>query len=465
MAFGFIFYDLTLLILFTIAVMIFLYVKRKNLIKEGLLYLYKTKVGLNIINKIGSRYKKTIKFLSYISITLGYFLMISFTYLIIKTVYYYIKIPQITELIKAPPLMLLIPYFPTIFGAQEYFPNFYFIYFIIAIAIVAIVHEGAHGIFAKRYGIKIKSTGFGFLGPILAFFVEQDEKQMNKAKIFPQLSVLSAGVFANILTAIIFFFLFLGFFNLAYVPAGIEFNNYAYYDLNVNQNIDYIKLNETINLDNLTLTKISVNNSYFWVSQKFFEYNFSSLESSRLIRIYQDQPAIISGLKGDITAINNISINNPEELRIELNNFKPYDEVIITTKLNNEIKNYKLKLGYDWNNKTRPVLGIEVGSKNQMDTFKIIEPFKKAGVAYTPKNSTFEIIYYLIGWIVLINFLVAFFNMLPVGIFDGGRFFYLTILGITKNKKWAENSYKLMTKLFLYMLLLIMVVWAWRRFF
>ena len=101
MVFSFVFYDLTLLALFTIAVIIFLYVKRKNLIKEGLLYLYKTKVGLKFINKVGTKYKKTLKFLSYISITLGYFLMISFTYVIIKTVYFYIKIPQITQLIKA----------------------------------------------------------------------------------------------------------------------------------------------------------------------------------------------------------------------------------------------------------------------------------------------------------------------------------------------------------------------------
>jgi hypothetical protein len=60
----------------------------------------------------------------------------------------------------------------------------YFTYWIVAIALVAIFHEGFHGIFARFYNIKIKSTGFGFLGPFLAFFVEQDDKQMQKAKPF-----------------------------------------------------------------------------------------------------------------------------------------------------------------------------------------------------------------------------------------------------------------------------------------
>ncbi len=63
-------------------------------------------------------------------------------------------------------------------------------------------------------------------------------------------------------------------------------------------------------------------------------------------------------------------------------------------------------------------------------------------------------------WIFIINLLVALFNMLPVGILDGGRFFYLTILGITHSEKIAKKSFKIMTQLILLSLIVIMVKWA-----
>jgi membrane-associated protease RseP (regulator of RpoE activity) len=50
--------------------------------------------------------------------------------------------------------------------------------------------------------------------------------------------------------------------------------------------------------------------------------------------------------------------------------------------------------------------------------------------------------------------------MLPVGIFDGGRFFYLAILGITKKEEVAKKTFKAVTYLFLFLLLIIMVFWG-----
>ena len=39
----------------------------------------------------------------------------------------------------------------------------------------------------------------------------------------------------------------------------------------------------------------------------------------------------------------------------------------------------------------------------------------------------------------IINLLVALFNMLPLGFLDGGRFFYLTFLGLTGSEKVAKG--------------------------
>jgi hypothetical protein len=134
----FLFYDIIFLIIFGIFVILFLYKNRKNLQRDmKIAFLYKTKVGIKLIDYIGTKYKKIINFLKYFSVFLGYVLMISVVYLGGRAVYQYIRYPQFTELIKAPPLAPVIPYFPQLFGLKSFFPPFYFTYFIISILIVA----------------------------------------------------------------------------------------------------------------------------------------------------------------------------------------------------------------------------------------------------------------------------------------------------------------------------------------
>jgi membrane-associated protease RseP (regulator of RpoE activity) len=80
---------------------------------------------------------------------------------------------------------------------------------------------------------------------------------------------------------------------------------------------------------------------------------------------------------------------------------------------------------------------------------------------YSPKFNPpiTKFFYDLLWWIVLINLSLALTNMLPVGIFDGGRFFMLTVLAITGNKKIAEKSFKIATKFILALFVLLMVLW------
>ena len=192
---GFVVYDLIFLALFTLAVFIFLYTRKHNLKREGLLYLYRTKVGLKFIEWVSNKFPKTLYYSQYIVIFSGYTLMASMIYLLIKFSYFYLTSPVAAQALKVPVIIPLIPYLPELFKI-DFLPPFFFTYWIIIIAIIAVPHEFAHGIFARLNKIKIHSTGFGFLGPFLAAFVEQDEKQMEKAKKFPQLSILAAGTFA-----------------------------------------------------------------------------------------------------------------------------------------------------------------------------------------------------------------------------------------------------------------------------
>ena len=199
---GFEILDISLLAVLLVVLSYYLYKNRSKLNKEGILYLYKTSWGIKLINFVGKKYKKTLYVLSYVSIAIGYFLMVTIVYMFGQTVFIYLTDPAITDAIKAPPIAPVIPYFPQLFGLSEFFPAFYGIYFIVAILLVATLHEFSHGIFARRFGIKIKTTGFAFLKffpAIFGAFVEQDEKQMTKASKFQQMAVLSAGVFANVI--------------------------------------------------------------------------------------------------------------------------------------------------------------------------------------------------------------------------------------------------------------------------
>src|SRR3989344_4963093 len=200
---SFIAYDLVFLVLFTLAVVIFLYKKRRNLQRQGLLYLYRTRVGIKFIDWTSLKFPRLLKGMQYVVVFFGYVLMIGMVYLLINFSYTYITSPVAAEALKVPVIVPLIPYLPEIFNL-DFLPPFYFTYWIVILAIAAIPHEFAHGIFARAHKIKILSTGFGFLGPFLAAFVEPDENTMNKRDKFPQMAILASGTFANIVFTVIF---------------------------------------------------------------------------------------------------------------------------------------------------------------------------------------------------------------------------------------------------------------------
>ncbi len=469
-------YDLILLGIFLIFLAVFLYKKRTQIKKEGFLLLYRTNWGIKLINKFGKKYRKTLKILSYVSIATGYLLMTGMIYLVGKIIYLYVSYPHIVRAIKVPPIMPLIPYLPQVFSL-DFLPAFYFTYWIIIIAIIAIPHEFAHGIFAALNKVKIKKTGFGFfpffLPVFLAAFVELDEKNMQKKSIFSQMSVLSAGTFANIITALLFFIILFLFFSLSFAPAGVIFDDYAYDLLEISTissvngisiaNATYSKVSELINEEGLN--KIEANGRNYVSTKEFLNqqeeiYNYTFL--------YYDSPAINAGLKGAITEINGIKITSLEGFQTELSKYSPGQKINITTVFEEENQKYIIELDENPNQKESPYLGVGFLNAEKSGLIgkikDMISSFKSSNTYYESKFNAALFIYNLLWWLVLISFSVALINMLPVGIFDGGRFFYLTILAITKSKSKAEKSFKFLTRFFLFLLVLLMLLWV-RSFF
>jgi hypothetical protein len=453
-------YDIIFFLVFCAGVFFFLYTHRKNLGREGWMYMYRTKLGMRAIEKFSSKYSKLLHALKYPIIILGFGLMTIMVFLLCQTVYTYIKYPQISQIIKAPPVMPLIPYFPQIFGVESLMPPFYATYFILALLVVAIVHEFSHGIYMNLFKTKIKSTGFAFLGPILGAFVEEDKKQFYKKKNFEQMVVLGAGVFANILFALIFFGLLILFFYASYAPSGYLFNSYAYNAVSPSEITSY---NEIEN----NWTKVLTNEtSYLFLGNSTRLNELIRDNQTQYILLYFDAPAIRNNISGAIVQIDNQSIKEALDVSFYLEKKKPGDNLTIQTlKSDGNYTNYKITLSVHPINSTKGFLGITHLQNQRTGIFSRImskfTQYKQSSTYYVAKyNKDFVLyIYNLLWWIAMINLFVGLFNMLPLGILDGGRFFYLAILSVTKNKNTAEKSFKYATK-FIGLIFLAMIV-AW----
>ena len=78
---SFLVYDLVFLGIFILLLGIFLYRKRKGCKERRIIASIQDKMGVNLIHKVGKKYQKTLKVLSYVSVTIGYILMVGSSYM------------------------------------------------------------------------------------------------------------------------------------------------------------------------------------------------------------------------------------------------------------------------------------------------------------------------------------------------------------------------------------------------
>jgi len=462
---SFIAYDLSFLVVFVVGTFLFLHKNRKNLKREGIMYLYRTSIGIKIIDSIAKRFRKIMKPLQYVIIACGYFLMSFMLYTFINLAYVYIKSPTLARDLKVPVLTPLLPYVDRLFPAGL-IPPFYFTYWIIIIAVIAIPHEFAHGIYARFHKIKVHSTGFGFLGPLLAAFVEPDEKQMNKLKKVPQLSILAAGTFANVLSAIFFVFVLWAFFAIAFTPSGIIFNTYSTSSVNVSSitminGLAYTSLAFPISMQNLTLIKVEADNKTYYTSPTILEQTLS--QKLPELTAFDDSPALRANLSGAITEFNGQKISSLDQLKEEITSHNPGDTVTIKTfSKDSGVQEYSVTLG-ERDGKAFLGIGNYAPQRSGLAglVYRITSKIKDPFTYYNSSLGDFGIfIYDLLWWLVVISFSVAVFNMVPMGLFDGGRFFYITIFGITGSKNAADWIFKATNWFLLLLVAALMLKWV-----
>jgi len=470
-------YDVTFMVLFSLYIIWFLKSRKKDWSREGIIFLYRTQAGVKFIKYIGDTYKKTLDSLKYVIVSVGVVLMSAMIWMLWQTLSIYLYNPRITEVIKAPPIAPLIPYFPKLFGLESFFPPFYFTYFIVALAIVAVVHEFSHGIFMRRFGVKIKSTGLVFLGPILGAFVEEEKKGFEKKKRLEQMTILGAGVFANIVFALIFYGLYVLFFFIALTASGYAFNSYAAegVPLNLIDDIGQDVGTKTVFLRGqafqVNLTEVGVGDRDFYISTETKEFILNGIdlnESSAIL--FHKAPALENNFLGVIIEANGVKINNQDSLREFLESVDPGDSVNFITSSDGVTKEYDLVLESHPEDPNRAYIGIAHSEPQPRGIvgkflFKFMS-FKESSVHYAPAfGGEFTLfVYNLFWWVMIINLLVALFNMMPLGILDGGRFFYLAVLSVTGSERFAKGAFKFATYAITFVFVFLMFIWFIRVF-
>lgn len=381
--------DLWFIIIFYGLIVLFYFKnKKKFVIQNGIFAIYKTKIGLKLMDSISNRFPRILNILGYISISTGFLGMFLILYFLIKGTWGLIFIPN-----SVPVLAPVLP------GVEiSGLPVLSFWYWIISILFVAVVHEFSHGIFARFHKINIKSSGFAFFGPILAAFVEPDEKQLVKKNRKSQLIVFSAGPFSNI------FF------------AGVTF---------------------------LIIILISP------LSNGLYQH-----EGVQVYNLENGFPASNSGLtKGElIYSINNKDINDSEDFVNSLNNLKEGDIVNIKTNKSE----YNIEAVKNPKNADKGYLGVMISSYKTNLNKDLVDKYGEI-----PLNILIWVSK-LFFWLFAINLGVGLFNLLPLGPVDGGRMLYTTLGYFIKKEKLVKKIYFMITFFCLSLIIINLLPWLWK---
>ncbi len=370
------------IIIFYLIIIVFLIIKRKELdIQSKFIVLYRLKFGLKLIEKISQKFREWIVLLGYIGVGIGFIGLVAISWVLVKNLYDLIATPSTLSGISLVLPGINVP-------GMGVLP---FWYWLIAIFLIAVIHEFSHGIVARAHNVKVKNTGIFFLGPIIGAFVEPNENILHKEKDVVQYSVLAAGSFSNILLAIV------ALLALTFVFQPLETT---------------------------------------MVNPTGFTFDFHINSSYPLAQAGLAPGTLITGINGQKT-LEFQSFND------ELTKTKPGEKIVVNT----PEKNYEIVLAASPDNPNNSFLGIS-SIKNE---FATKEQFRQGYWNWTYISISW--LSGLLRWLFVLSLGVGLFNLLPLPIVDGGRMAQV-FLHKLKGKDTGEKRYRQIGLFFLVILLL-----------
>ncbi len=365
------FHDLALFIAFIAIVAVLLYRDRRKVKLQGIMFIRRTKKGIEIIHSITDSAPRFWNFLGVLGI------IISVPALIIGSAFLAFNGAAIAKGEVREGVRLVLPA-PT--GEANLQPGFLFLpwwVWLIGILSVVVPHEIFHGIMCRTEKIRIKSVGWVLLAIIPGAFVEPDEKQLKRAKRSVKLKVYAAGSFANFLLAGIMLLVMLLSFNALFQPDGAPF----------------VANESSVFSKNLSGILLSIDGKSIASSNEFRQI-LSSYSPGDSVRV-----SVTEGVRV-VPKVSTTSFMSP---------------VLVADGTN--VTEYTVVLKENPESEGRPYLGVAVP---QIDSVR---------------NSGFVPLYSLFFWIFVLNLGIGIVNILPIKPLDGGLFFEEIVGRFTKNTK------------------------------
>jgi membrane-associated protease RseP (regulator of RpoE activity) len=440
-------YTISMLIFIAVLVVI-LYKDRKNLERQSILIIRRTQRGKQSLIKLGQRFPRFWKGLGTVGTVFGFAMSIYIVYMLIELIAANFltgaRIPGLSFVLPAPgaetvvvPGAILVPFW----------------YWIIAIGLLVIVHEGLHGIMSAAQYVKLKSMGWGVLLVIPMAFVEPDEEQLKKKSAWTQLRVFAAGSFANFMLAGVCIALIIS-MSWMFYPAGVTYagvmkdypadhvnltgtiigiNDYVIKDINdIRSSLEEIGENQTI-----TIKTVTENTTREFV----------------LTTVRDVDPVLTPNLFYLLLAGHEYTGPGTIDYFMGTGNPQSWTEV-------------KQEIAmWDWTGNALP--SLKERSEQKMEWLEgeltKYEPPGFIGIASvsTLMNVNPELeawggfiifIQGLLFWVFLINFGVGAANLLPIGPLDGGRMWAIFC------QKYSKKNWKRVMKVVTYVTLALLII-------
>lgn len=371
-------YTISVLIFFAILGVV-IYRDRKNIEhKYFIFYKRKTKHGQNLLDKIVHLSPRIWKIVGVIAIIWAFLAMGGGVYLLLQTVNFILSNHVVESGIR---IILPSPTSQPIGGFGFVLIPFWF--WIITIAIVMIPHEIFHGIMARLDKIKINSMGVFLLAIFPGAFVDPNQRQFNKSKLYNKLRIIAAGTFANILTAAIVFAIAAFVIWPTQVQPGALITN--------------VTSGSPAQLSGLQPGMVIQEINGEPVTNSYQEY-FAIYSNSFVLSNPQDTQ---NNLKEIVSFISVFS---------KLNKYSPEDKISVKA----DGENFDLTLTESPNVPGRAYMGVSSTLQPQSEFL-------------------FNVAFPLLSLIIFVTFVVGVLNMLPIGPLDGGVFLRSILDRFTKN--------------------------------
>ena len=335
---------------------------------------YKNYKVQSVLTRLLGRTRRGIRIFADVSVIAGFLMMgYAFWFLLENMANFFVEPTKFAELTVLIPGVTMTSW-PSIVS------------FLLAIPIVLIVHEGAHGIVATLEKIKIKTGGFAVFIALFAGFVEPDEEEFDNAKKVSKLRVIGAGATANVL--------------FAFVLGAILITNPMFA---------------------MAFTSVPGGEPLLGL---FYE----SPEGVMVVSVIEGGGAEQAGIHANDIITNVDSVRIISFIDLQKVDLKPGQTVDVTILRDGQEITFPVSIMASPDDPEQGLIGI------MRDTGASFKPIYNY-IEWDLSDKTTNYISWYLLWLWIISFFIGIINMLPLPILDGGKFIHTII-----DKKISEKS-------------------------